>query len=683
MVTKFEKAIAQLADPKERIIEKVGGRWQDEQIAYIKAVADLLKDKNLAMIEAETGIGKSLGYLLPSLLWMACNRKSKPILISTHTRTLQKQIIDKDVLIGEKVMGLMGYPMPKVAFRMGKQAFFSMAQAEKAMRSVDPKLSKKSSKAFLREVAAICTMGTGLWQDYLDNFDSFPEGISSDDVCLTEYGVTDNPAYSYHLELSRNADILITNHATVLNRYALKQHSFHALILDEGHEMPGVCEAFSNHRLQMKKLISLLVSTGLTNKPVKEAIRQSEAVLAALVDMDKHLGGRINVLSDTAHFNKLNTISDQISNLSGLINKTQKLYRRKLDETALEQDEAKLIDNLSEANDTLENFVANNPNRRRAIMFSQIKRYPSIASIAVNAGYLFANRLKGLTDKVLVTSATIADINQMDTSFRGICFGLALDVNDIDIALKLAPQNYGKMTFVQASNSTPKPIMGFDEVAELNPIWLDSAAMMIRQAVDSGITLVLTQSFQEAVLLGNRLGNIAGIMVHTPDQKGSEVVNAFTTSASKGECRALITPSTWQGVSFRHDNGGQLLTNLVITRVPYKPVSDEYVQLSTERLMARNKTAQQAATILRMKSLQDAVIKLKQGLGRGIRSPDDVIKVWFCDPRITMADSGRKIGLINAIPKRFIGEFFKADLFEPNKQQVDSTKKDQPKPFYL
>lgn len=684
MPTKFENAIALLNDPSTKIIKKVGGRWQQEQVDYIEAVADLLKGKKLALIEAETGIGKSLGYLLPSLLWMACNRKSLPIVISTHTRALQRQIIEKDVVICQKVIELLGFPMPKVAFRMGKQAFFSVSQCENAIKKIDPLLANKDSKKFLSNVTVVCETGTGLWQDYLDNYGDFPDGISSDDVCLTEYGIVDNPAYLNHLALAQDADVLVTNHATVLNRYALSNQKFHALILDEGHEMTEVCELFANHRTQVKKILSLLIATGLRNKTTKDAIEKTEDMLVQLQDLDKKLGGSVNVLSDLSHFTTLSNVSEQVKQVSESAGKVLKLYRSKLDESNLTHEQAKTIDGLIEVNSTLDSFVQNNQYKRRAVMYSQLNRYPSIASISVNAGYLFASRLADLTDKLLITSATIADINQQQTSFRTICYGLAIDHNNIDIAMKLAPKNYGTMTFVQVDKATPKPILGFEEVAELNPVWLDNTALMIKQAAKTGVTLVLTQSFQEAQLLGKRLADEKGVIVHSSSQKASEVINSFSSTASKGINKVLITPSAWQGVSFHNtEKGGQLLNNLVITRVPYKPVSDESVQLMVERLVARNKTPQQARAILGVRSLQDAVTKLKQGLGRGIRSPNDVIKVWLCDPRITMINKSTKTGLINAIPKRFVDSFFDADIFSAKHAEKVVPKNQTAQPFYL
>jgi ATP-dependent DNA helicase DinG len=75
------------------------------------------------VVEAGTGVGKSLAYLIPAALW--CVRNAKKILISTHTRALQEQLIHGDLPIVAKVLAEMGLPL-KFAMLMGSDNYLCM-----------------------------------------------------------------------------------------------------------------------------------------------------------------------------------------------------------------------------------------------------------------------------------------------------------------------------------------------------------------------------------------------------------------------------------------------------------------------------------------------------------------------------------------------------------------------------
>ncbi len=82
----------------EGLLSKVLGEqheWRPQQRDMARAVARVLRDSGALLVEAPTGVGKSLGYLVPAVLW--AQREKRPIVISTYTRTLQDQILDKEL----------------------------------------------------------------------------------------------------------------------------------------------------------------------------------------------------------------------------------------------------------------------------------------------------------------------------------------------------------------------------------------------------------------------------------------------------------------------------------------------------------------------------------------------------------------------------------------------------------
>ena len=94
-----------------------GYEARESQLAFARDVADTLDGGGGLLAEAPTGVGKSLGYLVPALLWS--RREREPVVISTHTKALQGQLTDVDLPL---VAGVLD-PMPRVVRLKGKHNY--------------------------------------------------------------------------------------------------------------------------------------------------------------------------------------------------------------------------------------------------------------------------------------------------------------------------------------------------------------------------------------------------------------------------------------------------------------------------------------------------------------------------------------------------------------------------------
>ena len=90
------------------------------QVAMAAAVQKALEREGCLVVEAGTGVGKSLGYLIPAALWAV--RNARRVLVSTHTRALQEQLINGDLPTASKVLGEMGLPL-RYAMLMGSDNY--------------------------------------------------------------------------------------------------------------------------------------------------------------------------------------------------------------------------------------------------------------------------------------------------------------------------------------------------------------------------------------------------------------------------------------------------------------------------------------------------------------------------------------------------------------------------------
>lgn len=645
-----------------------GGRFQNEQQTYMTHVDRLVTDKKggLGIIEGEVGLGKSLGYLLPICLFLAQNPKAKPVLISTHTRALQLQLLKKDLPLVKKALGKVGLEMPSYAFRMGRAAFFSPGRVLRLSYQAKKEEDVTQWMGFLQQVNDICINGSGLWQDYIEEYGDLPFDLKPDDVCLTDEGFVDNPAYHAHVTKAKKSRLIITNHASILSRHVFGDE-YHMVVMDEAHEVSEVCSSMSNQRLHINKILRAVNSLDVSKQQKNKVGKMCGQLSEQLQQLQKQLPTGVSFVSDKVHGRAIADISDQAQEL---LKYTEKFYnnlnnRVPADEQSTTPDSLENLTALKEVNTALQAFCLKDRYCRRGVAFSKKQRIPSLSVYNPNAGFLFASRMRALTNRVLLTSGTLGELKTYDLSFRNIRHELGLADMEILVADRLSPASYGEMKFVKTDKSIPKPIDDYEEGeggAVFNEAWLKHAIRMIKQASEKGVALVLVNSFHEAVCIKNKLKKQPGVMFHEPGLKASQVAEQFIQGVESGEYNVLVTPSMWHGVSFRANNGKQLLTELVITRLPFKPFAHDEFEMFKESMLDKGFSLPAIENIAMVQRMQKCAQKLRQGLGRGIRSPEDEVTVWFADPRFTF-DATNKTGLFNAIPSRFTSNYHKGEIF--------------------
>jgi ATP-dependent DNA helicase DinG len=106
--------------------------YRDEQLQMASAVADAMLHKEHLLVEAGTGIGKTVGYLTPAVIY---SFGTKPIIISTHTINLQGQLINKDIPLMQQVME--DHPFTAVLMK-GRSNFVCLQELDHAAKSVRP-----------------------------------------------------------------------------------------------------------------------------------------------------------------------------------------------------------------------------------------------------------------------------------------------------------------------------------------------------------------------------------------------------------------------------------------------------------------------------------------------------------------------------------------------------------------
>lgn len=637
----------------------VGGRHNAHQQEYASYVAKALVSKeSTALLEANTGIGKSIGYLLPSLVYLSLNPKSNTIAVSTHTRALQKQLMEKDIPLVVAAMKHANMRIPSIAFRMGRQAFFSPTRLNDLLSSMPQEEVTSEHKALLVFAQKSALSGTGLWMDYIEEFGVFPKGVCADDICLLHLMQPDNPAYDRHLLEAKSARLLVTNHATILSHNIFSDVTFHALISDEAHEIEEVCKNLSTHKSQLKRIISAIQATQPSKKALNKVAKVADGIASRLEVFDAENGSTNNLISDISHNNLLDEIQPAVLSLKKHMQDIRASYLDELDDS-LTNKQAVNVDRIDNHLKTLSAFESGTHlNRRRAVGFSNDRREPSIASVSLSPGRLFHYKTMELTHRRILTSATIANASTKSLSFTQICGALGLPYDGITGSCSISPSNFGQMKFVTVPRGK-SPVFEFseDEVV-FNKSWIEATTKMIDMAASTGKTLVLSPSIKESKLFADRISSSYIL------QDTNNPLMQITDNYIKGDESVLLSAGAWNGISLRKTDGSQLIENIVITRIPFMPVDEALEFLNREYMLSKGLTESKIRSIQWTNKQYLASIKLKQGIGRGLRAPTDRVKIWFADPR--MPTQTHSSGLISAIPHRFLSNYFDAQIFEMN-----------------
>ncbi|MRR59014.1 MAG: helicase, partial [Deltaproteobacteria bacterium] len=242
-----------------------GYEHRDEQTRMAFDVAEAFNRERVALIEAGTGTGKSLAYLLPAVLWSVRNRER--IVISTNTINLQEQLIKKDIPFLQQKGGLSF----RAVLVKGRSNYLCLRKL-KAIET-EPSLFKEEGSAGELEalVAWSRKTGEGCRNDlsFIPRDEIWQEVCCEADQCgrvkCADYGKCF--FYTARREAA-GADVLVVNHALLLADVALRNETgydssailppFTRLIFDEGHHLEDTATSFFSSRTSRQGLLQIL-----------------------------------------------------------------------------------------------------------------------------------------------------------------------------------------------------------------------------------------------------------------------------------------------------------------------------------------------------------------------------------------------------------------------------------------
>ena len=633
-------AVRAVHDLVERLLARDGPlpALCDEQRSLARIVAEALdappRDEALVTLtQAATGTGKTVALLAPVMALAALQRRqgvrAHRATFSTCTNHLARQILDDDAPRVSRALEALGYLPVCVATRAGRRQFIDHDRVDRAREP----LGDGPTGSALDALHAFATFA-----EAEDHGVFVPPGLSPDALCVTPRS---RPQAAAAFESGRRAaaaaDLVLTNHALVLTDCRLHGRVLgppgETILFDEADALPEVARSVADDRIDLAFVASLAEALGADAcDPLEALVRLCE---------EETRRGTHRLLAHCPRRDDLLALVGQI--------------REALERAAPSDDDAAEEAALLRARLAYFEACAGSG---RAIAAVAAGATPALAVVHREPVRLL-RRLVQRTQAAFFVSATLAapaarpSPNDLLRAL-GIAPGMRTPAR-INFAgwADLEPRRYGRMHFRFADRSVPGPFDPGRDPPAAHPAHLDYVARAIGEARRSGRVLVLCTSYDLARELAAR---VPGPLVQVRGTRLGSCLDAFRADPRA----ALLTPAAWTGASLPG-----LVDHVVIPRIPFRP-DDVHDEARRDFLARLGLAPPVALRLVASDRYAAARRRLAQGIGRGIRGPDEHCTVWLLDPRFPLPKSmARAIGgpgqgqairyleLIHCIPARF------------------------------
>ncbi|EMD78401.1 ATP-dependent DNA helicase [Vibrio diabolicus] len=605
-----------------------GFQARQPQIDMAEAVSSAIKDQTQLVVEAGTGTGKTFAYLVPALL------SGKKVIISTGSKNLQEQLYHRDLPLMVNALGFYG----QVALLKGRSNYLCL---DRLSRQLVESHTNESDPTLLTQLVKVRAWSSETKTGDLGDCDDLPEDsmiiptiTSTNDNCLGK----ECPSYTdcFVLKARKRAmdsDIVVVNHHLFLADLAIKETGFGELIpeadvfiFDEAHQLPDIASEYFGQSVSSRQIHDLAKDIEIAYRTEAKDMRQLQKVGDKL--MQSAMDMRI-VLGEPGFRGN---------------------WREALQSGSIKRELLRLTDSLELAIDVL----------KIALGRSQL----------LDTAFERANLIKGRIDRVCDVDITGYSY-WYDTSPRHF----ALHITPLSVADKFHEQieiKQGAWIFTSATLAVSGDFKHFTERLGLKPTkqfslpspfdyqkqarlcvprylpepnsngLADKLVRMLAPVIEEndGRCFFLCTSHSMMRELGEKFREVLELPVLMQGEMSKQ--KTLAEFMELGNALLVATGAFWEGIDVR----GDALSCVIIDKLPFTAPDDPLLKARIEDCRLRG--GEPFAEV----QIPDAVITLKQGVGRLIRDQKDHGALIICDNRLVTRDyGGIFLGSLPPIPR--------------------------------
>lgn len=654
--------------------------YRNEQLEMAQIIEQGLNTETKVIVEAGTGTGKTLGYLIPAIEWSIKNKKR--VVITTNTINLQEQLLNKDIPIAKKVIeGDFSYILVK-----GRGNYLCNRKLSNVATGdiVDFEEFSQSQKSQFKEVVR--------WGGKTDTGDKaelpFEVDYSIWEHFQSETDMCAGAKCSFKAECfflkardeKKKADILITNHHMYFSDLAIRKEigfnteysilpEYELVVFDEAHNVEKVARDYFSYEVSKYGFTKTMNQIYTLEKSKKRGTGSLDVFIGYLkhtdfdgkkgierdLENDIKLRHRNLLSSGRAYFNflidafskgqmtsityrlkkgeferakyyaQLDNLKDEfIADISSYLKKVKSILGKLKD---LEDKEGYMSD-FSRYVDRLEGFFENlkfitSLEDEKFIYWVEVNGKKSNSKLVATPlkidGELDKNLYSNLKQMVF-TSATIA----IGNDFNYFKESIGLKEKTLEKVIH-SPFDYNNQMTVYL----PKDLLNPSD-----PKFIDSIRVFLKDLIlkTSGKCFILFTSYSTLnyiyYMIKDELEEAGLNLLIQGQAPRSQLVNTYKTVKNPV---LFGTDSFWEGVDIKGDQ----LSSVIIVKLPFKVPSDPVTEAIIESITQQNKNAFVEYQI------PESVIKFKQGIGRLIRSKSDRGIVTILDNRVITKSYGK------------------------------------------
>ena len=592
-----------------------GFRPRAAQLEMAQAVGRAVKFATPAVVEAGTGTGKTFAYLVPALL------SGKKTIVSTGSKNLQDQLFNRDLPTIQKALKYKG----KVALLKGRANYLCLERLDQLIamgvagdRSVLNDLSKvrKWHQSTKTGDLSECTT-------IAEDSPILPQLVSTTESCLG----SDCPNYKdCHVVQARkkamDADIVVVNHHLFCADMAVKEIGFGELIpeaelviFDEAHQLPDIASQYFGQSLTSRLLFDLCKDCNIVYRSeLKDLAQLGKAAdhlqktvqdFRLLMGTDGQVRGNLRELfSDQKVVNGLTKISENIDFLSGVIKKS--LGRSEMLD--------KIFERLAEVKNLLKKF-GDTTVTGYCYWYEANGRSFGLHITPLTVADKFSEQMKTLQSGWVFTSATL----EVGGSFDHFCYRLGIS-NAEQLVLQ-SPFDYEQQSLLCVPRYLPDSNKSHT---------LTTLGEMLKPVIEAnkGRCFLLCTSYYMMRGFADYLREHTNLNVLL--QGETSKVKLLEKFVKEEHSVLVATQSFWEGIDVRGDD----LSLVIIDKLPFTSPDEPLFKARMEDCRL------QGGDPFNDIQIPEAVITLKQGVGRLIRDVTDRGVVIICDNRLVMRNYG-------------------------------------------